>query len=92
MVGFLVGFLLTACHVFGCWWAYTGFRALESGDGWMLAFYGDDLPTNAIIYTDVVYYTLVTMTSVGCGQPVYRMSAAALSSHFRKVLETERGR
>ena len=41
----------------------------------MQAFYGDDLPPVDVIYTDVVYFTLVTMTSVGYGDMTSKTNA-----------------
>eukprot|EP01052_Picozoa_sp_SAG31_P007237 SAG31_NODE_343_length_17426_cov_35.294443_5_plen_103_part_00 len=40
-----------------------------------MAFYEDDLPPVEIIYTDVVYFALVTMTSVGYGDMLSKTNA-----------------
>jgi hypothetical protein len=71
---FLVTVMLGTAHFMGCYWAATGYRELDRGDGWMHAIYGAEDVDPAIVYIDSLYFALVTVSSVGCAICSFKLS------------------
>ena len=79
---YLVGVLMGTVHGIGCYWAHTGIAEQKQGEGWIHNYYyeGESFYANTTtlvdpvadygvdnIYTDVIYFAIVTISSVGYG-------------------------
>jgi hypothetical protein len=70
----LIGVMLTTAHMAGCYWALAGHKGFSDSDppvGWMSTLYDTDTdglaPSLEVTYTDAIYFSIVTVSSVGYG-------------------------
>ena len=71
-LSFLIGVMLATAHMAGCYWALAGHKGFSDSDppvGWMSNLYDTDEPAPSleVTYTDAIYFSIVTVSSVGYG-------------------------